>query len=665
LTLIFAATRHHVEYIATLLHSAGIDAAMVYGSLDQEARESNLSSFRSRKKPVLVVVRTILLHVTVFVVKSTHRVPFRGLYIVQTDVAARGIDVPLIDHVVHYHMPPSPKLFIHRSGRCARAGRVGFCWGLVEPDELAYMIDLHLFLGRRPSTGLDEPSTTSGGDGRAVAYSLSEMTPEMVHYGSVPESILVGELENLQRIVNSEFSGSGDAESLRALAKVCSNAMKQYRRTRVEASREGVRRAKAILEGERLESGQRIGTGSIPPHPIFRGAVDGRQSLEGGTSQVENGIQREEFLRSVSNFRPKETVFEAFATGGSKDIVVSSQVDKGRVVVNGKKLDSRSALTAMKNMRREMKIARDKGASLVVAGSTDNVASFEDGEVNTSVGVSTSHGVGDNVLDRLTSSNCSGDKSAMKRRRISRAERRRLKTSTECVAFSQVAGYNQSKTKRKRVADFRDSSFFIENEATEEAQRFHRMEAALQPNSAASTRGSVGKALRVEEAMLDILGDERDELVRNQRLMRWDKSRRKYVETTVGTELRGDSKSKRLRLENGTLVKSDKMKLGELYEKWQMKTRRSIGRSGVFDDSEGGSSSQERRDGVKWSSRGSKDELKSAVAIKKEREKKQNLKIKNMRKSDRRALEQSTKRHNESSSSKAGALNQRRGRRGK
>ena len=47
--------------------------------------------------------------------------------------------------------------------------------------------------------------------------------------------------------------------------------MKQYRRTRPEASRDAVRRAKGILEGERLETGQRVGGGAIRPHPLLRG----------------------------------------------------------------------------------------------------------------------------------------------------------------------------------------------------------------------------------------------------------------------------------------------------------------------------------------------------------------------------------------------------------
>jgi ATP-dependent RNA helicase DDX54/DBP10 len=57
LTLIFSATRHHVEYLTALLQASGIKATMIYGSLDQEARKANLSAFRSRAVSVLVVVR--------------------------------------------------------------------------------------------------------------------------------------------------------------------------------------------------------------------------------------------------------------------------------------------------------------------------------------------------------------------------------------------------------------------------------------------------------------------------------------------------------------------------------------------------------------------------------------------------------------------------------
>ena len=56
-----------------------------------------------------------------------------------------------------------------------------------------------------------------------VTYSLDDMTPDMVHYGSVPESVLVEEVENVRRIAQSELAGSHDAETLRNMTKVCNN----------------------------------------------------------------------------------------------------------------------------------------------------------------------------------------------------------------------------------------------------------------------------------------------------------------------------------------------------------------------------------------------------------------------------------------------------------
>ena len=61
----------------------------------------------------------------------------------------------MIDNVIHHSFPPSPKLFIHRSGRAARAGRDGYAFSLVEPEEVPFMVDLHVFLGRRLSRGFN------------------------------------------------------------------------------------------------------------------------------------------------------------------------------------------------------------------------------------------------------------------------------------------------------------------------------------------------------------------------------------------------------------------------------------------------------------------------------------------------------------------------------
>ncbi|CAN0110985.1 unnamed protein product, partial [Phaeothamnion confervicola] len=123
MTVVFTATRHHAEFLHELLASVRLRSSVVYGAMDQEARKMNLDRFRNGSTKLLIV----------------------------TDVAARGIDIPLLDNVVNYSFPSLPKLFVHRVGRVARQNRKGAAFSLVDPDELPYMLDFFLFLGRTPS----------------------------------------------------------------------------------------------------------------------------------------------------------------------------------------------------------------------------------------------------------------------------------------------------------------------------------------------------------------------------------------------------------------------------------------------------------------------------------------------------------------------------------
>ena len=74
-----------------------------------------------------------------------------------TDVAARGIDIPLLECAVNFDFPATPKLFVHRVGRVARAGTAGTAYSLVTRDEMGYLLDLHLFLGRPLQTAPATP----------------------------------------------------------------------------------------------------------------------------------------------------------------------------------------------------------------------------------------------------------------------------------------------------------------------------------------------------------------------------------------------------------------------------------------------------------------------------------------------------------------------------
>jgi ATP-dependent RNA helicase DDX54/DBP10 len=116
LTVVFVATKHHVEFLADYLTLENIPCTYSYGSLDQTARKINVAKFRAQKVSVLLV----------------------------TDVAARGIDIPLLDYVINFDFPTKPKLFVHRVGRVARAGRTGTAFSMVRNHQLSLCVALPL-----------------------------------------------------------------------------------------------------------------------------------------------------------------------------------------------------------------------------------------------------------------------------------------------------------------------------------------------------------------------------------------------------------------------------------------------------------------------------------------------------------------------------------------
>jgi superfamily II DNA/RNA helicase len=107
LTMIFARTKRTAQKIADELTERGFAAAAVHGDLGQGAREQALRAFRSGKVDVLVA----------------------------TDVAARGIDVDDVTHVINYQCPEDEKTYVHRIGRTGRAGKTGVAITFVDWDE--------------------------------------------------------------------------------------------------------------------------------------------------------------------------------------------------------------------------------------------------------------------------------------------------------------------------------------------------------------------------------------------------------------------------------------------------------------------------------------------------------------------------------------------------
>nr|GMD10571.1 sister chromatid cohesion protein PDS5-like [Ipomoea batatas] len=94
---------YHLEFLSIFLRDEGIESSVCYGKMDQDARNIHISKFRARNTMLLIV----------------------------TNVAARGIDIPLLDNVINFDFPCKSKLFVHRVGRVARAGRTGTAYSFV------------------------------------------------------------------------------------------------------------------------------------------------------------------------------------------------------------------------------------------------------------------------------------------------------------------------------------------------------------------------------------------------------------------------------------------------------------------------------------------------------------------------------------------------------
>lgn len=243
-TIIFASTKHHVDYLANILEHSGFAVSHAYGSLDQTARKEQVENFRTGMTNILVV----------------------------TDVAARGIDIPVLANVINYDFPPQPKIFVHRVGRTARAGQRGWSYSLVTDKDAPYLLDLQLFLGKRLLLGR--------------AGSASPNYADDVIVGSLPRDRIETNVEWVNKLLSEE-------DDVVAMRNVSVKGEKLYVKTRNSASSESAKRSKEVVASK----------GWVELHPLF-------------SSETNNAEQaRLDMLARISGFRPQETVFEIGTKG--------------------------------------------------------------------------------------------------------------------------------------------------------------------------------------------------------------------------------------------------------------------------------------------------------------------------------------------------------------
>lgn len=127
--LVFARTKHGADRVAKDLVKAGIQAEAIHGNKSQNARQRALTNFKSRDTRVLVA----------------------------TDIAARGIDVDELSHVINYELPNIPETYVHRIGRTGRAGHDGIALSFCDAEETEYLRDIHKLIGKTVPVIGDHP----------------------------------------------------------------------------------------------------------------------------------------------------------------------------------------------------------------------------------------------------------------------------------------------------------------------------------------------------------------------------------------------------------------------------------------------------------------------------------------------------------------------------
>lgn len=142
--LVFTGTRRKATWVCDRLRDAKVIAEEIHGDISQKQREATIKRFRNGEFPVLVA----------------------------TDVAARGLDITTITHVINYDVPNTPEEYVHRIGRTGRAGRAGIAVTFVSEEQQHLLRDVEKLVGReflppiRPASKTTTPGGRSFGRGR-------------------------------------------------------------------------------------------------------------------------------------------------------------------------------------------------------------------------------------------------------------------------------------------------------------------------------------------------------------------------------------------------------------------------------------------------------------------------------------------------------------------
>lgn len=184
LALIFCRTRHEVDQLAESLGGRGFQVEALHGGMTQPQRDRVMKRTRAGKVDILVA----------------------------TDVAARGLDIEQISHVVNFNVPESPAAYVHRIGRTGRAGREGVAVTLVEPREHRMIRSIEQLTRQR----LDLAQLPTVMDVRAKQLEVTR--------ASLVEALVAGQLDGYRVIVDALSSEYDLVEIATAAVKLAHEA---------------------------------------------------------------------------------------------------------------------------------------------------------------------------------------------------------------------------------------------------------------------------------------------------------------------------------------------------------------------------------------------------------------------------------------------------------
>ncbi|CAI9108898.1 OLC1v1008601C2 [Oldenlandia corymbosa var. corymbosa] len=429
-TLVFVSTKYHVDFLNALCKEEGIEVSVCYGDMDQDARKIHVSRFRARKTMILIV----------------------------TDVAARGIDIPLLDNVINFDFPAKPKLFVHRVGRAARAGRTGAAFSLLTTEDMAYLLDLHLFLSKPIRAAPTEEVVLQDMDGVMSKIDQAIANGETV-YGRLPQTVIDLLSDRVREIIDS-------SAELSALLRPCTKAFLLYSKTKAKPSRESIKRVKD-LPREGL-------------HPMFRNLLGG------------NELTALAFSERLKGFRPKQTILEA----------------EGEAAKSKHQGSTRQWVDVMKKKR---------------AIHENVISKFHKQHSN----------------DHIT-------------------EEAVIENNSSAVKEKQVFG------SKRKANSYIDEECFISPVPTNQ-----HFEAGL------SVRANQGfEPNRLEAAVMDLVADDKEGLIKQKSSYHWDKRSKKYIKLNNGERVTASGKVK---TEGGAKIKTRKT---NSYERWKNKTHNKVSLKG-------------------------------------------------------------------------------------